>query len=131
MDISSDAAAMIALGAALGALLALVVALVVWLKVRRVRSAQLVLLGGGKSDLIDFAVSLQARIDDLHRAVDEIAAGLSRVHRRVHGSLGRTAVGGYDAYGGPGCPPSASDALRDSAPTRLGVRASQMRRGHA
>ena len=39
------------------------------------------LLGGGRADLVDFAVSLQGRIDDLHRAVDEIAAGLSRVDR--------------------------------------------------
>ena len=41
------------------------------------------LLGDGKTDLVDFAVSLQGRIDDLHRAVDEIAAGLVRVDRRV------------------------------------------------
>ena len=41
-----------------------------WVRVRRLRNAQRVLLGGGRSDLVDFAVSLQARIDDLHRAVD-------------------------------------------------------------
>jgi len=54
-----------------------------WLLLRRVRSAQRILLGGGKQDLVDFAVSLQARIDDLLRAVDEVAAGLSRVDKRV------------------------------------------------
>ena len=36
------------------------------------------LLGGGKADLVDFAVSLQGRIDDLHRAVDEVAGALAR-----------------------------------------------------
>jgi len=39
-------------------------------RVRRLREAQRVLVGGGRKDLVDFAVSLQARIDDLHRAVD-------------------------------------------------------------
>src|SRR3712207_8172451 len=127
MDISSDAAAMIALGAALGALLALVVALVVWLKVRRVRSAQLVLLGGGKSDLVDFAVSLQARIDDLHRAVDEIAAGLSRVDRRVDDAVSKTSIVRYDAYEDKAGQSSATLALLDSSRTGLGVSAIQGR----
>ena len=65
MDLSSTTAGWIAAGAALIAILSLALAVVAWLKVRRVRSAQLVLLGGGKADLVDFAVSLQARIDDL------------------------------------------------------------------
>ena len=62
--------AVIALAAGGVALVALLVALWLWFLLRRVRSAQLVLLGGGKADLVDFAVSLQGRIDDLHRAVD-------------------------------------------------------------
>ena len=64
------------------------------------RAAQEVLLGGGKADLVDFAVSLQARIDDLHRAVDEVAAGLARVDRRIDGALARTSIVRYDAYQG-------------------------------
>ena len=71
-----------------------------WVRVRRLRQAQRVLLGGSKADLVDFAVSLQGRIDDLHSAVDEIAAGLSRVDRRVDGSLTNTSVVRYDAYAG-------------------------------
>ena len=38
------------------------------------RDAQRTLVGGGRKDLVEFAVSLQGRIDDLHRAVDEVAA---------------------------------------------------------
>ena len=38
-----------------------------WVKVKRVRDAQRTLLGGGRKDLVDFAVSLQGRVDDLHR----------------------------------------------------------------
>ena len=87
----------LAIVAAAAAAVALGVCLWLWIRVRRLRNAQRVLLGGGRSDLVDFAVSLQGRIDDLHRAVDEIAAGLSRVDRRVDGSLTNTAVVRYDA----------------------------------
>src|SRR6188508_1020558 len=90
-----------------------------WVRLRRLRTAQRVLLGGGRSDLVDFAVSLQGRIDDLHRAVDEVAAGLSRVDRRVDGSLTNTAVVRYDAYEGTGGQQSASVALLDA--TRTGT----------
>ena len=68
------------------AALALVAVLLLWGRVRKLRSAQAVVLGTGSADLLDFAVSLQGRVDDLHRAVDEVAAGLSRVDRRVDGS---------------------------------------------
>ena len=109
----------IAIGAAVAAVIAAALAFVAWWKVRAVRSAQLVLLGGGKQDLIDFAVSLQARIDDLHRAVDEIAAGLSRVDRRLDTAVSKTSLVRYDAYEGAGGHQSASIALLDAA--RSGV----------
>ena len=105
----------IAAGAAVGAVVAVVVSLLALLTLRRVRAAQLVLLGGGKADLVDFAVSLQGRIDDLHRAVDEIAAGLARVDRRVDGSVSKTSIVRYDAYEDTGGHQSASIALLDAA----------------
>ena len=71
----SDAAPWIAIGAAAAAVAALILSLAFYLKLRAVRKAQLVLLGTGKDDLVNFAVSLQTRIDDLHRVVDEVAAG--------------------------------------------------------
>jgi hypothetical protein len=98
---------------------ALLVALALWWRVARIRSAQSVLLGNDTGDLLEFAVSLQARIDDLHRAVDEVAAGLSRVDRRVDGSVTNTAVVRYDAYEGTGGQQSASVALLDA--TRTGT----------
>ena len=102
---------------------------VVWLsrRVSRLQSAQSVVLGSGHKDLLDFAVSLQARIDDLHRAVDEVAAGLSRVDRRVDGSVTNTAVVRYDAYEGTGGQQSASMALLDSTRTGTIVTAIQGR----
>jgi hypothetical protein len=119
VEISSSAAAWIALAACGVALLAVAVAAYAWLKVRRVRAAQLVLLGGGKSDLVDFAVSLQGRIDDLHRAVDEIAAALSRVDRRIDDCVSKSSIVRYDAYEDKAGQSSATIALLNAA--RSGV----------
>ena len=116
---SFSAAAWIAIGAACAAGAALLVSVYVALQIRRVRASQLVLLGGGKADLVDFAVSLQGRIDDLHRAVDEVAAGLSRVDRRVDTAVSKTSLVRYDAYAGAGGHQSASIALLDAG--RSGV----------
>ena len=116
---SLSTAEWIAIAACGVAALAFVVALMAWWKLRAVRSAQLVLLGGGKQDLVDFAVSLQGRIDDLHRAVDEVAAGLSRVDRRVDTAVSKTSLVRYDAYEGAGGQQSASIALLDAG--RSGV----------
>jgi hypothetical protein len=98
-----------------------------WVKVKRVRDAQRLLLGGGRRDLVDFAVSLQGRIDDLHRSVDEVAAGLARVDRRVDGSVMNTSIVRYDAYEDTGGHQSASVALLDSARSGIIVTAIQGR----
>jgi hypothetical protein len=117
----------IAIAAAVVAAAAIVVAVLAWAKLRAVRASQLVLLGGGKADLVDFAVSLQGRIDDLHRAVDEIASGLSRVDRRVDTAVTKTSLVRYDAYEGAGGHQSASIALLDAARTGVVVSAIQGR----
>jgi hypothetical protein len=89
------------------------------MRLRRVRDAQLALLGNGGRDLVDFAVSLQGRIDGLHRTIDEVAASLSRSERRIDASVSRVAVVRYDAYENTGGHQSASVALLDSS--RSGV----------
>jgi Protein of unknown function (DUF4446) len=125
--VSLSTAEWIAIGAAVAAVVAIAVAVLAWSKLRAVRAAQLVLLGGGKADLVDFAVSLQGRIDDLHRAVDEVAAGLSRVDRRVDTAVTKTSLVRYDAYEGAGGHQSASIALLDAARTGVVVSAIQGR----
>ena len=127
MSFSSATAAWIAIGAAACAVLALLVALWIWLRVRRLRAAQSTLLGEGKSDLVDFAVSLQGRIDDLHRAVDEVASGLVRVDRRVDESVRNVSIVRYDAYEDTGGHQSASLAVLDSQRTGVVVTAIQGR----
>jgi hypothetical protein len=127
VSVSSSTAAWIAIAAAAAAVVALAAAVWVLSRMRRLREGQAVLLGEGKSDLVDFAVSLQGRIDDLHRAVDEIAAGLVRVDRRVDGSVTNTSIVRYDAYENTGGHQSASLAVLDSARTGVVVTAIQGR----
>jgi hypothetical protein len=122
-----DASLAVAIAACVGAALALLAALALWRRVQRLQSAQSLVLGGGRQDLLDFTVSLQGRIDDLHRAVDEVATGLSRVDRRVDESVTNTAVVRYDAYEGTGGQQSASLALLDSTRTGTVVTAIQGR----
>jgi hypothetical protein len=127
MNVSSATAAWIAIGAAAGAALTLLLAFWIWLRVRRLKVGQAVLLGGGKADLVDFAVSLQGRIDDLHRAVDEVAASLVRVDRRTDESVRNISIVRYDAYEDAGGNQSASLAVLDSQRTGVVVSAIQGR----
>ena len=124
---SNSTTAAIAIAAAVVAIAGLAAAVLAWLQLRRVRASQQVMLGGGTGDLVDFAVSLQTRIDDLHRAVDEIAAGLARVDRRVDESVSKTSIVRYDAYEGTGGHQSASVALLDGGRSGIVVSAIQGR----
>ena len=117
----------VAVAACVAAGIALVAALFLWRRTSRIAATQSVVLGQTSGDLLEFAVSLQGRIDDLYRAVDEVAAGLSRVDRRVDGALTNTAVVRYDAYEGTGGQQSASVALLDATRTGTVVTAIQGR----
>jgi len=119
MHLSANEAAVIALVGIVIALVGVGLTWVSWVRVHRLREAQRTLIGGGRKDLVEFSVSLQGRIDDLHKAVDEVAAGLARVDRRVDGAVAKTAIVRYDAYEDTGGHQSASLALLDSS--RSGV----------
>jgi len=117
----------VAIAACVAAGIALVVVSLLWRRTSRLEATQSVVLGPTSGDLLEFAVSLQGRIDDLYRAVDEVAAGLSRVDRRVDGAVTNTAVVRYDAYEGTGGQQSASVALLDQTRTGTVVTAIQGR----
>jgi hypothetical protein len=127
MHFSASVAAWIAIGATAAAAVALLLALSYYVALRRVRKAQLVLLSGGNSDIVDFAVSLQTRIDDLHKAVDEVASSLVRLDRRVDDTVSKTAIVRYDAYENSGGHQSASVAMLNSARTGVVLSAIQGR----
>ena len=123
-----DTAALIAIVAVALAVASFVVAWLAFSRLSEIRRAQEVLLGGdAKADVVEFAVSLQGRIDDLHRAVDEVAAALARVDRRVDGSLSRSALIRYDAYEDTGGHQSASIAILDSVRSGIVLTAIQGR----
>jgi hypothetical protein len=125
--LSASAAGWIAIAAAAVAAAGLVVALALYLRLRRVRAAQLTLQGSGGRDLVDFAVSLQGRVDGLHRAIDELTAGLGRLDRRMDATVSRLAVVRYDAYENTGGHQSASVALLDASRTGVVLSAIQGR----
>jgi Protein of unknown function (DUF4446) len=127
MHASASVAGWIAIGAAAAAAVSLLLAVGYYLALRRVRRAQRVLLGEGREDLVDFAVSLQSRIDDLHGAVNDVAAGLERVDRRIDDTVSKTAIVRYDAYENSGGHQSASVALLDNARTGVVLSAIQGR----
>ena len=122
-----SAAAWIAIGAAALSVVTFALAIAFYVQLRNVRRAQKVMIGKGTDDLVDFAVSLQARIDDLHRAVDEVAAGLSRIDKRVDGCLSHTSIVRYDAYEDAGGHQSAWLAFLDAARSGVIVSAIQGR----
>jgi hypothetical protein len=127
VEISGTTAGWIAIGAAVVAVLAVLAAWLSWSALRRVRRAQSVVIGSGREDLVDFAVNLQTRMDDLHRAVDEVAGGLARVDTRLDGALSRTALVRYDAFEDLGGQQSASLAILDGNRTGVVVTAIQGR----
>jgi hypothetical protein len=127
VHVSASVAAWIAIGAAAAAVVAAGIAAWALLKLRAARAAQKVLLGGDTRDIVDFAVALQGRIDDLHRTVDEIAGGLARVDRRVDGAVSKTSLVRYDAFQQKGGEQSATVALLDGERTGLVISAIQGR----
>ena len=127
MHLSGNEAAAIAVVGVVVGLAGVTLAWVAWIRVRRLREAQRTLIGGGRKDLVEFSVSLQGRIDDLHKAVDEVAAGLSRVDRRVDGAVANSAIVRYDAYEDTGGHQSASLALLDDSRSGVVVTAIQGR----
>ena len=117
----------VALAACVAAAVALLAAISLAFRLRRLQGAQKAVLGGASHDMVDFAVALQGRVDDLHRAVDEVATGLSRVDRRIDGAITNTAVVRYDAYEDTGGKQSASFAFLDATRTGTVVTAIQGR----
>ena len=119
MNELTDPAGIAALSAGGLALLALVFSFVVGLRVRRLRAAQQVVLGGsGREDLVTHAAELQQAFIQLNDRVEDIAERLdervARVEDRLDGAITYRALVRYDAYGELSGHQSASLALLDA-----------------
>ena len=119
MHVSSSVAAWIAIGAAVIAVVALALLVSSRLALRKLLQQQQTLLGGGQQDIVDFAVALQTRIDDLNAAVNALGTRVDGVNARLDGAVSKTAIVRYDAYQNSGGHQSASVAMLDAA--RSGV----------
>jgi len=127
VSLSGGTAGWIAVAAIAIAVASALFAVFAWRTLGTVREKQQILLGGARGELVEFAVSRQTRIDDLQAAVDEVAAGLARLDRRIDGSVAGTSIVRYDAYEGTGGHQSASVALLDSSRTGIVLTAIQGR----
>ena len=114
----TDTPGLVALAAGALALIALAWAIALTLQVRRLRSAQRVVLGGGGTDLVGHAASLQHAFLDLNDRVEEVAARLDErmatAERRIDGAVAHRALVRYDAYGELSGHQSTSLALLDN-----------------
>jgi Protein of unknown function (DUF4446) len=115
----TDPAGLAALAAGTIALVALVLALVLAMRVRRLRAAQQVVLGGaGREDLVGHAAGLQEAFVALNERVEEVAERLEErmqeSERRLDGAIAFRALVRYDAYGELSGHQSASLALLDA-----------------
>ena len=100
------------------ALLALLLCGILWLKLRRVRAAQRVVMGDGEQDLIAHAASLREQFEALSEYVQDAAERLdgrmATAERRLDGAMAYRALIRYDAYGEMSGRQSTSIALLDA-----------------
>ena len=120
MNDLTDPSGIVALAAGALALVALVLATVLAVKLRRLRAAQVVVLGaGGRDDLVAHASSLQQAFEALHGRVEEVAGRLDHrmaaAEHRLDGAFAHRALVRYDAYGELSGHQSISLALLDTA----------------
>ena len=104
MNDLTDPAGVAALSAGAVALLALLLALVLAFRVRKLRSAQKVVLGEyGQSDVVAHAAGLQQAFAALHERVEEVAVNvderLGAAEARLDGAIAYRSLVRYDAYG--------------------------------
>jgi hypothetical protein len=116
----TEPAGLVALAAGALALVALVAVAVLAIKLRRIRSAQVAVLGAsGRDDLVAHASSLQDAFEALHGRVEEVAerldARMTGAERRLDGAIAHRALVRYDAYGELSGHQSLSLALLDAA----------------
>lgn len=120
MNDLAEPAGVAALGAGAIALVALVLAVGLAVRLRRMRAAQLAVLGpNGRDDLVAHASTLQDAFAALHERVEEVAERLDErmaaAEERLDGAIAYRALVRYDAYGELSGHQSTSLALLDAA----------------
>lgn len=113
----------IALAAGAVAVVALLTAITLAFMLARVRSAQRMVLGDRREDLVAHAASLQSEFAGLHSYVEDVAAGLEQrmgvAEQRLDGAVSYSSLVRYDAYGEMSGRQSMSIALLDATQTGI------------
>ena len=115
---TADTALDVAIGAAGAAGVLLLFTLYLWLQVRRMRKAQKVVIGSTGADLVEYAMSLLARVEQAEGTAGSAQAAVQALAGRVDGCFERRALYRYDALEGAGAKQSVTIALMDA--TRSG-----------
>jgi hypothetical protein len=119
MEDFSSSVGIVALAACALGLIALVTAGILALRLRRLRAAQRIVLGGsGEHDLVALAAGLQTGFEALHDYVHDVASRLDgrlgTVETRLDGAVAHCGLVRYDAYNEMSGRQSTSIALLDA-----------------
>ncbi len=122
-DLTTSPTGIVALAGAAVAVLALLLAAAASLRIRRLRQAQLAVLGDERQDLVSHAATLQQEFRALHDYMEDAASRLhermDHAEQRLDGSIAYRALVRYDAYNEMSGRQSTSIALLDAS--RSGV----------
>ena len=114
MQALTDIAPYLAAGAAAAAAVLLVLVIVLWIGLRRLRRAQLVVLGRhDQRDIVAEVVSLDSQVRNLREAVEILTDQLDEHKAQLDLALTNRAIVRYDAFRDAGGEQSASFALLD------------------
>jgi hypothetical protein len=119
----TSTAGLVAMGAGAVAMISLLTCLALYLKLRRLRDDQRVVLGDRREDLVAHAASLEHQFEALSGYVEEAAqhlhARMGSAEERLDNAVAYRALVRYDAYGEMSGRQSTSIALLDA--TRSGI----------
>jgi hypothetical protein len=119
-----DIAPYLSVGLAVAALVLAVLLLLLWLRVRRLRRAQLVVMGRSEQrDIVAHTENLDSQVRNLREAVEILTDKLDDHKRHLDRALTNRAVVRYDAFRDTGGEQSASIALVDNYRSGLVVTA--------
>jgi HAMP domain-containing protein len=117
----------IAIAAAAAAGLLFIVVAYLAVTLRRMRRSQRIVVGTDSHDLVEYAMSLLARVEQVEGRADEVEAAAAAVGKRVDRCLERRAMLRYDAIEGAGGRQSVTIALMDASRSGLILSAIQGR----
>jgi Protein of unknown function (DUF4446) len=122
-----DTALYVAIAAAAAAGVLLLCTLYLLVKVRRMRRDQKLVVGSDTHDLVEYAVGLLARVEEVERRATEVEQRVVATTARVNGCFQRRALLRYDALEGSGGKQSATIAVMDATGSGLVLSAIQGR----